>query len=551
MYYYNTYYVDGVYRGYDTYVDEANPTQNFRSATYDNLRLYLSTTQGQLKRTYLKFDLSDSLEDPYAETYDPRFYDDLDVHGAWLYLYVEDIDLIEEPSEVMEAGPPIAVELWGVENDCWGEDITWNRQPHDPAVDNKIGDITDVSGEGEWIGFEVTAFVKREWEKVRGWGRWYQTEWWDEEPLEVGRFGAEEYVGTYDKYNDDGGVSTGYTLTGNGFLLSMVFDSGDNNTFWDRVYYDASGSPIIDVRFDNDTDLTDQDWIDVDWSGDYVTTHGRYAQYRVNPTATGEFYNITLHYTQFVSFVLREPEDWGPSSLQNLVAFTSRDNDEDHWDGAHKFYPQLRIVYSRRGRPGYAGEGLIDFGHIKYKTQNPPDTLMWFPNHHFTFEGGLIILQQAPGWYDTVLAEPADFITLSPADGNNVRLTVTRYQIAASSVEGESTAGTGSTSIRVQRERVENLVIAASSPNRSEVTIAIRTDHPRAWRDYLERLAAKLNYQLGGEWDPYGEYATYDYDSLSLTIKGKNLDSEVQDIYYSESVVWLDVSLGYWQGGKT
>ncbi|MFN4133377.1 MAG: hypothetical protein ACK4GQ_03305, partial [Candidatus Hadarchaeales archaeon] len=62
----------------------------------------------------------------------------------------------------------------------------------------------------------------------------------------------------------------------------------------------------------------------------------------------------------------------------------------------------------------------------------------------------------------------------------------------------------------------------------------------------------------------YGPYALLQYggrDITGITIKGKDPGTEPfeggygspgpPDIYYSERIVWLDTSTGYYQGGRT
>jgi hypothetical protein len=213
------------------------------------------------------------------------------------------------------------------------------------------------------------------------------------------------------------------------------------------------------------------------------------------------------------------------------------------------FDPRLRVTYSRRERAGYVGyasEGMVDFGSIKYMGKN-----QYMYDTNYVYEGGMVYLTSGVGWYAVMLAEPQDFITWSEAEGNNIYLTVTRYQIKSSSVTGESTGGTGYTSVRVQREEEENVVDRSVAPNRSKATITVNSDQPALWGSYLEQLAAEINYDLGGEWSPYGPYAMRDYDSVSLIVYGKDFDPLTQDIYYSERVVWLDTTVGMFQGGRT
>jgi hypothetical protein len=295
-----------------------------------------------------------------------------------------------------------------------------------------------------------------------------------------------------------------------------------------------------------------------------IDVHARFAQYRVDPNG-GTFMNITLLYTCQVSFVLREPS-WGgendTTSLDTRTAFNSTDNSIA---AANDFDPKLRIVYSRSKRMGYTRtssppygyHSIVNFGYIRHRSYNEEflDYDEAAPDLNHVYEGGLVFLERGDGWYKTVLAYPSRFITVTPADGNNVYVTVTRYQIKESNLGGESVGGSGETTIRVARVQEDWRVRPPASPNASEVTITVVTDHPSVWRDCLERLAAEANHVLSdyepGSFYTYGDYVDYDYDSISLTIKGKDLTPGVRDIYYSERVIWLDVTVGYFQGGRT
>ncbi|MDI6884469.1 MAG: DNRLRE domain-containing protein, partial [Hadesarchaea archaeon] len=368
------------WRGYGTYVREAQPTANYTSSDYDNDHLLVSTTQNQRVRTYLKFDLSESYLYDRGEYV---FHDDAQVEKAELLLYCTDADLEEDPDNVMDIRVPMVVEVWGVENDAWDESLDWDPQPHDTARDVKL-ENTDIDGEDEWVAWDVTTYVKREFEKYRGWGKWYQTQWWTlDAALESGKFSS-----SYSKYNGNTGAGTGYTLTGPGTVTSMAFDAGDNNAFWNYVGFRYSGSPTVDVRFDNNiATLTTRTWINVPHSGYKENVYARYAQYRVNLANGDSMYNITLEYTCHVSFVLREPEAWaGGSSLRNRATFNSTDNSQA---AAFDFDPRLRITYTRRERLGYPSEGLIDFGSIKYEANNE-----YFPGQYYTYEGGMVYIER-------------------------------------------------------------------------------------------------------------------------------------------------------------
>jgi hypothetical protein len=549
------------WRGYGTYVKEENENWNYTAGDYENDYLIVSTTEGQRIWTFLKFDLADS--GLYNDD-DGEFYDDVEIHSAQLLLYVASNDLEEEPDEPLEASPPQTVEVWGIENDAWGEGLTWREAQlvHDPAGDWRF-ENQDIDGAGEWVSWDVTRFVKDHFERYKGWGRWYQTDWDEEADLEEGKFSS-----GYDKYDSaTAGISIidgGENITGGGatveWLTSMVFDAGDTSAFWTAAIWFYSGTaPTVELRFDNDPGMASP----TPWMQG-IDVHARFAQYRVDPNG-GTFMNITLLYTCQISFVLREPS-WGgendTTSLDTRTAFNSTDNSIA---AANDFDPKLRIVYSRSKRMGYTRtssppygyHSIVNFGYIRHRSYNEEflDYDEAAPDLNHVYEGGLVFLERGDGWYKTVLAYPSRFITVTPADGNNVYVTVTRYQIKESNLGGESVGGSGETTIRVARVQEDWRVRPPASPNASEVTITVVTDHPSVWRDCLERLAAEANHVLSdyepGSFYTYGDYVDYDYDSISLTIKGKDLTPGVRDIYYSESVIWLDVTVGYFQGGRT
>jgi len=564
----DVYYYDDVYgsRYQSTYVSESSPNENYQSSTYDNDHLYVSTTEGNRMRTYLKFDLSDTrLYDSYT---DYEFEDDVEIQDVRLLLYCSDVDLVDDPSDVAEVAIPSFVELWAVENSAWGESITWSTQPHTDNTENRDRklDNTDIDGEEEWVSWGeredwLTNYVREKFEKIRGWGKWYQTRWYESTaPLleNSQRYSSDEYG--YSKFYDSSDVDLGSTLTGtgpNGELTSSVFDAKDNNAYWNYISWNASDieNTRVWVRFDNDADFASPtDWeniIDGENNYAYLENYGRYAQYRVSLSTDDDFYDITLEYTYHLTFVLREPEEWGTSTLQNQIKFHSADNRDARI--YERLTPRLRITYSRTGRipststttTSKRSWSIMDLGYVEYRSQN-----YYFGDQNYIYEGGMVISQRY-SWYDVVLAWPEDLVEIIPADGNKVQINVTRYQIEPSSIGGETVGGTGHTCIRVQREEEKWLVKPTDTPNRKEVTITISTDHPAPWRDYLEYLAARANYVISGyeDWDTYGDYATYDYDSVSLTIHGR--DRDLEDIYYSERVVWLDTTTGYFQGGRS
>lgn len=540
------------WRGYGTYVKEASPDWNYSYGDYENEHHQVSTTDNERIWTFMKFDLGES------GLYDRNnyvFYDDARMYGARLYMYVLDVDLEDEPDNVLEVGMPQKVSLWVVENDNWMEGLTWSQAQniHDQNRDNQM-ETVEITGEGEWVSWDVTNYVNNVFKEQKDWGKWYQTKWWDlDATLESGRFAS-----GYEKYNSNTGATTGYELSGNGWVTSMAFDARDNSSFWNYISYEYSGSPSIQVRFGNTlTELQSQGWTTVTGTGFNPNAYGRYAQYRIDPNG-GTVYNITLEYTVHLSFLLREPVVDGENKV---VAFKTRavfNSSENSVASSSDFDPRLRIVYQRNERLGYTRTSslpygystLINFGHIKYKAYNES-----FRDTNYLFEGGLVAVESGSGWYQAILAYPPNFVEVVEADGNNVYVTVTRYQIRESKTDGEAVGGAGGTMLKASYFQEEWKVRSTAAPNASAVTITIVSEHPRIWREYLQRLAAETNYILSdyepGSYYTYGDHVNFDYDSVSLTINGKNLSAGSPDIYYTEKIIWLDVTAGLYQGGRT
>jgi len=249
-----------------------------------------------------------------------------------------------------------------------------------------------------------------------------------------------------------------------------------------------------------------------------------------------------------VSFILMEPMERA-SLLTRRAAFISKDVDryyrEDVYGGrTYNYDPYLEIVFSRGARAGRMRKELADAGYIKFSPTN-----LRFPPQQFIYEGGAVIQQQRD-WYDIMIDPPNDFIKVEPADGNNIRVTVTRYRItlegARAGLIGRWVSGTGWATVSVSIVGETYLTKAGEVPNEEDVTITIRTDFPRAWRDWVRKqLVPRLNFDIGGEWDEYGGWATYDYDRLSVTIYGKDKGQlkDLDDIYFTERVVDLLVSV--------
>ncbi len=116
----------------DTFVANSSATKNFGGA----LDLYVGSSNVTIKRTYLKWDISDLTE--------------LNISQARIYLYGDAFDMSN-----------VDVDLHSVTNDIWREsganNITWNNKPpfSQPPLDTQRITIDQT-----WYGFNVTANIK-------------------------------------------------------------------------------------------------------------------------------------------------------------------------------------------------------------------------------------------------------------------------------------------------------------------------------------------------------------------------------------------------------
>ncbi|MEM2192162.1 MAG: DNRLRE domain-containing protein, partial [Candidatus Hadarchaeales archaeon] len=325
---------------------------------------------------------------------------------------------------------------------------------------------------------------------------------------------------------------------------------------------------------DNDDWLENITWNnrpgDGDFPGPTVTLSGGTGWTEVDVTQlVKREWKLPLTREVLITLLLREPTDGRENettTLSNAISFVSKDDGTGDERG---FDPRLLVVYSKGESAGKYKQSIsggiatsfINFGYIKCRTSN-----RYYPDTNFVYEGGNVFRESGIGWYQTLLAGSPDFIVVREAGGNNVYVEVTRYQIKEGKIKGESVAGTGETMVRAQRWQEEWVVEPPSAPNVSEVTLWIISDHISAWRDYLMRLAGEINYFLSNytSYSSYGPYAFLNYggrDITGITIKGKDIGTTPfeggygspgnPDIYYSERIIWLDTSTGYYQGGRT
>jgi hypothetical protein len=312
----------------------------------------------------------------------------------------------------------------------------------------------------------------------------------------------------------------------------------------------------VDLRWNNRGD-TQPDWNNA--LGERYTTYSlsyanEWVSFDVTSFVKGEYLKFLKNQLEgrqlddnYVSFCIRGPvttqTDVGTVATENIEnALTRRVHfvSEDAWMYPWcQYKPYLEIVYSRLRTTGPANArlGVVESGYIRYDSKNAE-----FPDQSFIYEGGALIQQQY-NYYDVMLpgGDPEELIQVAPAEGNNIRVTVTRYRITSEGASWMSGGGWAGLSFTIVNENY--LVKAGASPNAAQVEIVIRSDSPRAWRDYLRRLAQRLNYSMGGYWSAYGDYVGYDYGRVSLTIYGKNLDPGALDIYYTEKVIDVNVTL--------
>lgn len=150
----------------NAYVDEGgNPLDNYLWVRSDDT--------GNNRRTYLRFGITDELENVYPG----------DIYRAWLVLYCENLskfpwapwgmDLSDLPVDELP-DLPISVEIREVGNNDWdGSTISWGNQPEDDiysrptimALDWPNEDNQTISDNETWYTWGVTTWVREQLER--------------------------------------------------------------------------------------------------------------------------------------------------------------------------------------------------------------------------------------------------------------------------------------------------------------------------------------------------------------------------------------------------
>jgi len=165
--------------------------------------------------------------------------------------------------------------------------------------------------------------------------------------------------------------------------------------------------------------------------------------------------------------------------------------------------------------------GVEEMGSIKFEVKN-----LIYPDQAWLYEGGGVILAQ----YDlNAMRSNPPLITIRDV-GDNIEVIVNTVTI-----ENFPVSYTSSVPVTITAT-VKDIYYAVQDENRDEVIIQVGSSYQTAWTNYFSALVDVYNGR--------GYNASFDENTLSLTIKGKNLTPGVYDIIYSKKVKVIEVSFG-------
>jgi len=161
-----------------------------------------------------------------------------------------------------------------------------------------------------------------------------------------------------------------------------------------------------------------------------------------------------------------------------------------------------------------------------YWENNPGNIRFDMENQSWIYEMGMIILIQD----NVVLMDSAPrMLTVWEAGGNQIGVYVDVIKVRGL---GSSMSGRGTSTIAVSiLRRFEN-----EKENRENAVIKINSMYRNAWREYLASENQRLNAK--------GYRASFNENTLTLAIQGKDNTPGVKDIIYYQKVteIWVSIS---------
>jgi len=229
--------------------------------------------------------------------------------------------------------------------------------------------------------------------------------------------------------------------------------------------------------------------------------------------------------------------------------------------------PHLLVVYERAnvaGVPTYDDNwgSIADGGSIVFEARNKQ-----YDDYTFAFEsGGLIMERFGSG---TMMISNPDLVVPLKLDwienGDNIQIYVNRYRI----VNQGHFSSTGDAVLTVTVRENTELGTKGQTLNIDNLTVAVKSDYPKAWRGthplvmggYFTDLAGRFDLAGSLDWifeywdSDGGDIAIRDFDLNAITIFGRHRGPVIsgspsvcpvdKDIFYKESVydVRVDISM--------
>jgi hypothetical protein len=166
--------------------------------------------------------------------------------------------------------------------------------------------------------------------------------------------------------------------------------------------------------------------------------------------------------------------------------------------------------------------GVEEMGSIKFEVKN-----LVYPDQSWIYEGGGVIMAQ----YDlNVMRSDPPLIMVREVENDKIEVIVNTVTI-----ENFPVSYTSSVPVTVTAT-VKDIYYVVQGENCERVTVQVGSSYPNAWKSYFSKLERMYNER--------GYNASFDENTLSLTIEGKNLTPGVDDIIYSKKVKVIEVSFG-------
>lgn len=165
-----------------------------------------------------------------------------------------------------------------------------------------------------------------------------------------------------------------------------------------------------------------------------------------------------------------------------------------------------------------------EYGTVGFSQGN-----VFYPDQAYMYEGSTVFLSQSN--VDLTVLDPM-MINVKTADDNRINVYANFWIIENSAA---TLTSTGTRTIRLYCLNYTQTVIPIGGPNRDNVVIRALSPYTDVWSAYLSSQNQMLN--------AMGINASFNPNTLTLTIGGRDNRPGVKDIYYYENVKELEVDL--------